>query len=126
MTSVAATTNHSYEGMIRLDTEVNGSPVSGWYRPEFSGVKDAFLALYEPDQPEPEIGSTVSAYTGDQLEFELVGGWADEARTKPWRPDTIVTVMSVTKGLAAICIHMLADRGKLDIEAPVATYWPEF
>jgi CubicO group peptidase (beta-lactamase class C family) len=54
------------------------------------------------------------------------GGHANGARTRPFGPDTIVSVASTTKGMVALCAHMLAERGKLDLDAPVARYWPEF
>jgi CubicO group peptidase (beta-lactamase class C family) len=54
------------------------------------------------------------------------GGHADAARARPWTADTIVSVASTTKGMVALCAHMLAERGKLDLDAPVARYWPEF
>jgi CubicO group peptidase (beta-lactamase class C family) len=57
---------------------------------------------------------------------DLWAGHGDAARTRPWRRDTIVNVWSTTKGLCALCAHRLADQGKLDFEAPVAKYWPEF
>jgi CubicO group peptidase (beta-lactamase class C family) len=44
----------------------------------------------------------------------------------PWGPDTLVHVWSATKGATALCAHLLADRGALDVNAPVANYWPEF
>jgi CubicO group peptidase (beta-lactamase class C family) len=47
-------------------------------------------------------------------------------RTQPWERDTIVNVYSTTKGITAICAHRLVDEGKLDVDAPVARYWPEF
>ncbi|GKT33790.1 serine hydrolase, partial [Aduncisulcus paluster] len=53
------------------------------------------------------------------------GGCADEAGA-PWSSDTIVPVYSCTKGATALCAHVLADRGQLDFDAPVAAYWPEF
>ncbi len=57
---------------------------------------------------------------------DLVGGFADGRRTRPWRPDTLVNVFSTSKGLTALCAHQLVDRGLLDLDAPVARYWPEF
>src|SRR5439155_1671929 len=44
----------------------------------------------------------------------------------PWTHDTISIIFSATKGATATCAHMLADRGKLDLDAPVKRYWPEF
>lgn len=54
------------------------------------------------------------------------GGHIDEARTQPWQEDTIINVWSTTKTMAALSTLVLADRGELDLHAPVATYWPEF
>jgi CubicO group peptidase (beta-lactamase class C family) len=56
----------------------------------------------------------------------LWAGHADQARTRPWQRDTLVNVWSTTKGMTAICAHRLVEQGKLDLDAPVARYWPEF
>jgi CubicO group peptidase (beta-lactamase class C family) len=53
-------------------------------------------------------------------------GHADAALTRPWERDTIVSVFSITKAMASTCTLMLVDRGALDLDAPVALYWPEF
>ena len=50
----------------------------------------------------------------------------DTAGTRPWRRDTLVDVFSVGKAMAALCVLMLADRGALGLDSPVAAYWPEF
>ena len=57
---------------------------------------------------------------------DLCGGWADKENRREWHPDTLVNVFSVGKGLIAACAARLAGQGKLDPEAPVRTYWPEF
>jgi CubicO group peptidase (beta-lactamase class C family) len=57
---------------------------------------------------------------------DLWGGFADEACTRPWQQDTIVNVYSTTKTMTALTALLLADRGELDVHAPVARYWPEF
>jgi CubicO group peptidase (beta-lactamase class C family) len=57
---------------------------------------------------------------------DLWSGWADAARTRPWAPDSIVQPYSVSKPLAGVCALLLVDRGLLDLDAPVQTYWPEF
>jgi CubicO group peptidase (beta-lactamase class C family) len=57
---------------------------------------------------------------------DLWAGHADKARTRPWGRDTIVNVFSTTKGLTAICAHRLVDQGRLNLDAPVARYWPDF
>jgi len=58
--------------------------------------------------------------------IDLWGGFADPEKTRPWRRDTLVNVYSTTKGIVALAAHVLADRGQLDLDAPVARYWPEF
>src|SRR4051794_3780190 len=54
------------------------------------------------------------------------GGFADADRASRWQRDTITNVFSVTKTMTALCALVLADRGELDLAAPVARYWPEF
>lgn len=58
---------------------------------------------------------------------DLWGGCADPGRTRPWREDTLVNVFSLTKTMAtALCVLLLAERGALELDRPVAAYWPEF
>ena len=73
-----------------------------------------------------EIGASVSLTVEGKTVVDLWGGVADPATGRPWKEDTITVVWSSTKGATAICAHILADRGELDINAPVAKYWPEF
>ncbi len=72
------------------------------------------------------MGAAVCVYLDGVRVVDCWGGHADAARTRPFGPDTIVSVASTTKGMVALCAHMLAERGKLDLDAPVARYWPEF
>jgi CubicO group peptidase (beta-lactamase class C family) len=73
-----------------------------------------------------ELGAAVAVTVDGRTVVDLWGGWADAARTRPWERDTVVNVWSTTKGPTALCAHILADRGLLDLDAPVAMYWPEF
>ena len=73
-----------------------------------------------------EVGAAVAATLDGKPVIDLWGGYADKAKTRPWTRDTLVNVYSTTKGLAAICAHRLVDQGLLDLDAPVAKYWPEF
>lgn len=57
---------------------------------------------------------------------DLWGGFRDVEKCQPWREDTLVLVFSATKGLTATGIHQLVEEGRLDLDAPVARYWPEF
>lgn len=97
--------------------------VQGSCDPRFEAVRDILAANLES-------GADVGASTAVMLEGEMVvdlwGGWADEARTTPWRADTITNVWSSTKTMMALSALMLHSRGQLDFDAPVAEYWPEF
>ena len=73
-----------------------------------------------------EVGAAVAAWVDDELVVNLWGGVADEAGARPWQQDTLSTVLSGTKGLTSTCVHQLVERGELDLNAPVARYWPEF
>jgi CubicO group peptidase (beta-lactamase class C family) len=87
------------------------------------GVRDAFADNFTAHG---EVGAAVAVTVDGKLVVDLWAGHADAARTHPWTRDTIVNVASATKGLTAICAHRLVDRGLLDLEAPVATWWPAF
>ncbi|HTX93595.1 MAG TPA: serine hydrolase domain-containing protein [Mycobacterium sp.] len=90
---------------------------------DFAGVRDAFERNFALGK---EVGAAVAVWVDGALAVNLWGGWADAAGTRPWRQNTLTTVLSGTKGLSATCVHQLADRGELDLQAPVARYWPEF
>lgn len=102
--------------------------LSGSCDPKFRPVADAYQSLFEhrPGSGPPDLGSAVAVMVDEELVVDLWGGYADAARTKPWGRDTIVGVASTSKGITALCAHMLADRGRFDYDEPVATYWPEF
>jgi CubicO group peptidase (beta-lactamase class C family) len=57
---------------------------------------------------------------------DIWAGWADDAGTRPWERDTLVDVFSLGKAMAALCVLILTDRGQVDLDTPVAAYWPEF
>lgn len=73
-----------------------------------------------------EVGASVSVTVGGRTVVDLWGGTADPKTGAPWRKDTVGIVFSCTKGATALCAHMLASRGKLDLDAPVTGLWPEF
>lgn len=98
-------------------------PLTGSFNPEYERVVEAFIANY---REEDEVGSGLHiVHDGDSV-IDIWGGWRDGARTREWQRDTLVCVMSVSKGIAAIAFNMLIDRGLVDIDKPVASYWPEF
>jgi CubicO group peptidase (beta-lactamase class C family) len=100
------------------DVEIQGSCTS-----RFEKVRDAFEQNFAQRS---EVGAAVAAWVDGELVVNLWAGSADAAGTRPWRVDTLATVLSGTKGLTSTCIHQLVERGELDLHAPVARYWPEF
>ena len=73
-----------------------------------------------------DIGASYCATRNGETVVDLWGGFADAERTRDWQRDTIVNVYSTTKTMTALTALLVADRGELDFEAPVARYWPEF
>ncbi|MGZ4695200.1 MAG: serine hydrolase domain-containing protein [Acidimicrobiales bacterium] len=97
--------------------------IQGYTAPGFEGVRDAFAGNFDNGS---EVGAAFSAYHRGEKVVDLWGGVADPATGAPWREDSMIVVFSTTKGATALCANRLAERGELDVEAPVATYWPEF
>lgn len=98
-------------------------PIEGRVEPGFEPVAEAFQRNFERRD---ELGAAVCVYVHGRPVVDLWGGHRDLARTKPWREDTMALVFSATKGLTATCIHLLAERGLLELDAPVSDFWPEF
>ena len=98
-------------------------PIAGFCAHAFEGVREQFERNFAD---RGETGAAVAAWVDDELVVNLWGGSADAAGTRPWQHNTLATVLSGTKGLTATCVHQLADRGELDLHAPIAHYWPEF
>lgn len=96
--------------------------IHGHCDPRFSLVEQAFRDNFERD----EVGAAVCAFLDGRPVVDLWGGVADRHTGRPWEKDTLVVVHSCTKGAVALCAHLLAARGLLDLDAPVAEYWPEF
>jgi len=97
--------------------------IEGTCDARFARVRDAFADNFATHD---ELGAGVAVVLDGQTVVDLWGGHADVGRTRPWRHDTLVHVYSTTKGVVALAAHLLADRGLLDLDAPVARYWPEF
>jgi CubicO group peptidase (beta-lactamase class C family) len=73
-----------------------------------------------------EVGAALAVYVEGHAVVDLWGGHADAARTRPWERDTIVNLYSIGKAVTAVCALRLVEAGLLDLDAPVARYWPEF
>jgi CubicO group peptidase (beta-lactamase class C family) len=96
--------------------------IQGTYDDLFTSVPSALAGLLD----DGDVGGSVSVFVDGEPVVDVWGGYADRARTIPWQRDTITNVWSVTKTMTALCALVLADRGDLDLSAPVARYWPEF
>jgi len=97
--------------------------VQGLTEERFAPVRAAFEAnLAKGD----DVGASFCATLEGEVVVDLWGGFADAAKTRPWERDTIVNVYSTTKTMCALTALLVADRGLIDFDAPVARYWPEF
>lgn len=96
--------------------------IQGYCEPEFYKVRDAFHRHFQRGD---EIGGSVSVYVSGEKVVDLWAGVVDRNGT-PWQEDTISNVFSATKGISAVCILRLVDQGLLDLDTPIAEYWPEF
>lgn len=97
--------------------------MSGFTDSKFEAVADVFQANLDSDA---EVGAAFAVSVEGETVIDLWGGWADAEMTRPWEKDTLVNVWSTTKTMMALTALLLADRGELDFDAPVARYWPEF
>jgi CubicO group peptidase (beta-lactamase class C family) len=97
--------------------------INGTVDPGFRPVADAFAASFAA---EAELGAAVAVYVGGRRVVDLWAGVADASTGMPWTADTRALVFSVSKGAVAVCIGKLAEQGTIALDAPVATYWPEF
>ena len=97
--------------------------VQGFCDERFMKVKAVLETLLSEGA---DLGASFSATWQGETVVDLWGGYLDENKTRPWQEDSIVNVYSTTKTMSFLCALLLADRGELDFDAPVARYWPEF
>lgn len=97
--------------------------IQGSWDPRFDGVVAALEASLDAGT---DVGASVAVISRGEPVVDVWGGFVDEERSAPWERDTITNVWSTTKTMTFVCALMLADRGELDLSAPVARYWPEF
>jgi len=97
--------------------------VQGMTHDRYAAVRTVFEGNLESGA---DVGASFCATLEGETVVDLWGGFADPAKTRPWERDTIVNVYSTTKTMTALSALILADRGDLDFDAPVARYWPEF
>lgn len=102
---------------------VNTGEIAGFCDPRFERVAGEFARNF---QERGEVGASVCITLEGETIVDLWGGMAHPDTQTPWGEDTVTLVWSATKGATALCAHMLASRGELDLDAPVTRYWPEF
>jgi hypothetical protein len=99
------------------------TPLGGACSARFEPLRELFAAKLKSGE---DLGASVAVNLDGKMVVDLWGGWVDEARTVPWAEDTITCVFSTTKTMTSLAALALVDRGALDLDANVATYWPEF
>ncbi len=97
-------------------------PIHGFVKPGFESIRDVFEANFD----DIEVGASFCVVLDDEVVVDLWGGYRDREMTEPWEKDTLVNVYSTTKGIAATVVATIVEEGKLDYDAPVVNYWPEF
>lgn len=103
--------------------EIERGVVEGYCHEDWLPLLAAFLENF---RERGELGASLCVKERGETRIDVWGGLASEADGKPWDADTLVVVFSATKGATATCAHVLASRGLLDLNAPIAEYWPEF
>jgi CubicO group peptidase (beta-lactamase class C family) len=99
------------------------TPLGGKCSARFEPLRQLFASKLESGE---DLGASLAVNIDGEQVVDVWGGWADEARTAPWAENTITCVFSTTKAMTALAALVLVERGQLDLDAPVATYWPEF
>jgi CubicO group peptidase (beta-lactamase class C family) len=97
-------------------------PAHGTFDERFAPLARRFASQLEAE----EIGAALCVYHRGRCVVELWGGYSNVVTRAPWRRDTRTVVFSVTKGLVAMAMLLLVDRGLVELDAPIAQYWPGF
>src|SRR5688572_23311994 len=97
--------------------------IQGTCAPQFAEVRAEFERNFAE---RGEVGASVHVTLDGEPVVDLWGGVADPATGRLWSEETVVHVWSCTKAATALCAHILASRGELDLNAPVVKYWPEY
>ncbi len=110
-------------GQEHFHTSAGGAEIHGYCDSRFERVLETFKENFEARD---EIGASCCVTFEGETVVDLWGGHTTNDKTDPWTDKTISVVFSSTKGAAALCAHILVSRGELDLDAPIAEYWPEF
>ncbi len=109
--------------MNEINDKTKIGNINGFCKPGFEEVLKEFKTNFEE---RGEVGASVCINVGEEIVVDLWGGLADPKENIPWKKNTVSIVFSCTKAATALCAHILADRGELNLSAPVCEYWPEF
>jgi CubicO group peptidase (beta-lactamase class C family) len=109
--------------MAASGRDEDGGVVRGRCERGFEPVRRALAEILASGS---EVGAALAVYLDGHPVLDLWGGHTDAGRTRPWERDTIVNLYSVGKAVTAVCALRLVEAGLLDLDAPVARYWPEF
>jgi CubicO group peptidase (beta-lactamase class C family) len=113
----------AYDNSLFTNELLQMATIHGYCDSRFGAVRAAFEESFAA---RGELGAGVCAYMDGRIVVDLWGGFADAAATRPWQRDTIACVASTGKGIASTCLLRLVQGGRVDLDAPVARYWPEF
>jgi CubicO group peptidase (beta-lactamase class C family) len=105
------------------DIRGNSTEVLGTWDTQFEPVKNAFQLQLDRGE---DVGASACVFVDGQVVVDIWGGFLDGTFTRRWERHTIAQMFSSTKTVTALCALVLADHGELDLDAPVAKYWPEF
>jgi CubicO group peptidase (beta-lactamase class C family) len=103
--------------------EARGIAVHGGVDDGFGPVMDEFMRNFRERQ---DLGAGCTAYVGGRTVVDIWAGTADRRTGRPYEHDTATVIFSCTKGVMAVCAYLLVQEGRLDLDAPIAHYWPEF
>jgi CubicO group peptidase (beta-lactamase class C family) len=114
---------HAQEAAIESPGAAGRQGAYGEIEPGYEPLYDAFAANFTE---RGDIGAALCVYHHGRKVVDLWGGWADPKSGRPYAHDALQLVFSTTKAATALCAHLLVQRGDLDLDAPVSTYWEDF
>src|ERR1700722_19743874 len=100
--------------------------IEGTVAPGFESARVAFAENFAREGDYQEVGASFAAFHRGRCVVDLWGGFADRARTRPWKNNTLINVWSSTKGISAVAAAIAVERGAFCYEDKVASHWPEF
>jgi CubicO group peptidase (beta-lactamase class C family) len=109
--------------MQEIEMAISKGRIAGRIKPGFESLLEAFVQNFNEYG---DVGAAVAVYHRGDLVADLWGGLADDISQRPWEENTVTLVFSAAKGPTATCINRLIEQGLLDVDVPLATYWPEF